>query len=192
MPLLAAMPFGVSLTLLAAQPYPEGYATVMKIPLNAPVQEVVDALDREGATFTGASEEKNRAAQLQLLRKDLSEAHDPYSQTNKEAALKVFDENANQLLPSFSRGDRKYFMAPSSFRCLADTYIYSQVFQKNCTAYVSQYALFCESLPPSLKLFGMSQMWIVFASFDGQPPRSCMVAFANPRYPGGLKGLPTV
>jgi hypothetical protein len=35
-------------------------------------------------------------------------------------------------------------------------------------------------------------MVILFTSFDGEPPRSCVVAYANPRYSAGMKRLPTI
>jgi hypothetical protein len=52
----------------------------------------------------------------------------------------------------------------------------------------TQYAVACSNLPPNFMFFGMSQMWIVFTSIDDQPPRSCIVALANPNCPSGLTG----
>lgn len=190
-PLLSAVLFALSATLIVADVSPEGYATGMKIPLNVSVQDVVNVLDKEGAVFTGAFREKDREALLQSMRRGLGAAYDRFMQTNKEVALKLFDKTANRALPSFFHRGEKYFVAPSSFRCLGGTYVY-QVFEKNPQPYFSQYALTCEALPPSLRLFGMSQAWIVFTSFEGEPPRSCIVAYANPLYPDSLKSLPTI
>lgn len=174
-----------------AEDYPEGYAITMKIPLNATIQDVVDTLDQEGTTFTGAFQEQDKPAQLQSLRQTLDGAYSRFGQTNKEVALKLFDKKSNSILPTFYLKGRKYFLLPSSFRCLAGANAY-QVFKQSPEPYFSQYALACDNLPSGLRLFGMTQLWIIFTSFEGEPPRSCIVAFANPDYPDGLNEIPTV
>lgn len=186
---VAAFTFSVVVTL--AEDYPEGYATAMNIPLNATVQSVVDILDSQGATLTGVFQEQDKPGQLQSLRQTLGGAYSRYGQTNKEAALKLFDKKADSILPTFSLRGGRYFLVPSSFRCLTGANAY-QIFESLPQPYVSQYALACENLPSGLKLFGMTQLWIIFTSFDGESPRSCIVAFANPSYPKGLKEIPTV
>lgn len=179
---LTALLFPLSVRLTAAEDYPEGYATNLKIPLNAPVQDVVNVLDREGVIFTGAFKEQERDAQLTSLRSVLSGAYDRYTQTNKQVASTLFDKVANRLLPTFYYRGEKHFLLPSSFRCLNNAYA-CQLFEKNPDPYFSQYAVHCENLPPNLKLFGMSDLWVIFTSFEGQPPRSCIVALASSSYP---------
>lgn len=178
-------------TVAVAEENPVAYETVMPVPLNASVQQVSDILGRYGGNFNGAFKEQDRQTLLDVMRKNLTASYDRFRQSNKEPGLKAFDKQANHLLPTFSFGRDKYILAPSSFRCLAGADKY-QVFEKIPQTYFSQFALSCEDLPPKLRLFGMTRMVILFTSFEGEPPRSCIVAYANPRYQAGMKNLPTI
>jgi hypothetical protein len=186
---LGALSFLV--TVAVAEENPVAYETVMPVPLNASVQQVSDVLGRYGGNFSCAFKEQDRQTLLDVMRRNLKASYDRFRQTNKEPGLRAFDRQASHLLPTFFFGREKYILAPSSFRCLAGANMY-QVFEKTPQAYFSQFALSCEDLPPKLRLFGMTRMVVLFTSFEGEPPRSCIVAYANPRYPASLKHLPTV
>jgi hypothetical protein len=163
------------------------YVTDMPIPLDASVQQVMYVLEQYGVSFEGAWKKQDEALRVKALWKDLSGACGRFLPTNECAALEVFQQRMGAELPSFFYLGKEYFLTPSSSRCLGGAYTYS-LFREDPGPYFSQYALTCRDLPPNARFFGMSQIWIVFASFDGQPPRSFIVALANPNCPSGLTG----
>ena len=160
------------------------YFTVFGIPLNAPLTEVLEVLDKKEihyCYFEPLYQTKDPKHLKEKLKAKLANLYTYWGQPFTKDLERIFDEKFRLY---FIGGNNifKYYLFSTSFNsytiCDRNKGLYP-LYEQYYNTYNSQFELNCNNLPAEMKLHDINGMRILFASLNGEEPRSFLI-FLNP------------
>ncbi|MHC4691656.1 MAG: HEAT repeat domain-containing protein [Planctomycetota bacterium] len=163
---------------------------VFGIPLNASLQQVVNALEKneipitDGLTTMNYREMFWSGSLIDLIYDRIwnTPSHE------KEKALKLLDEKKIKSFYVKYKG-KEYAAEPKSLKCLLKKRDMYPVMGDYYDIYNSQFMLLCTQLPLHMTSQGLSGMLILFASIGQSEPKSFLIGFDTSRPMGVLPNL---